>query len=159
MISFSRYKHIGRQKMKIFSFVMCTLIVHLFAFGTASGKCPYRNYKITGNVQEDNTNLLIAGVKLYFFFDDLQLTLTNGYKTEYPDYFKTDEKGAFSATVYFDSYSGWFITDRCNKIPENLTIIVSAEGYPARRIKYKLKKLLRPDGAINLPPISLSKSN
>lgn len=145
--------------MKIFSIVICTLMMHHFALGTASGKCPYRDYKITGIVQEEKTNLIIAGVKLYFFFDDLQLTLTNGYKTEYPDFFKTDEKGAFSATVYFDSYSGWFITDRCNKTPENLTVIISAEGYPARRIKYKLKKLLGPDGAIKLPPISLSKSN
>ena len=145
--------------MKIFSIVICTLMMHHFAFGTASGKCPYRDYKITGIVQEEKTNLIIAGVKLYFFFDDLQLTLTNVYKTEYSDYFKTDEKGAFSATVYFDSYSGWFITDRCNKAPEELTVIVSAEGYPARRIKYKLKKLLDPDGAIKLPLISLSKSN
>jgi len=145
--------------MKIFSIVICTLMMHHFALGTASGKCPYRDYKITGIVQEDKTNLIIAGVKLYFFFDDLQLTLTNGYKTEYPDFFKTDEKGAFSATVYFDSYSGWFITDRCNKTPENLAVIISAEGYPARRIKYKLKKLLGPDGAIKLPPISLFKSN
>jgi len=112
--------------MKIFSVVMCSLIMHLFAFGFASGKCSYRGYTITGIVQEDNKNLRITGVKLYFFFDDLQLTLTNGYKTEYPDYFKTDEKGAFSATVYFYSYSGWFLTDRCNKTPENLTVIASA---------------------------------
>jgi len=145
--------------VKIFSIVICTLVMHHFALGTALGKCPYRDYRITGIVQEEKTSLIIAGVKLHFFFNDLQLTLTNGYKTGYPDFFKTDEKGAFSATVYFDSYSGWFITDRCNKIPENLTIIISAEGYPARRIKYKLKKLLGRDGAINLPPISLSKLN
>lgn len=145
--------------MRICPVILYALIMHLCAVGAASGKCPYKNYRITGIVQKENTDLLIAGVKLNFFFDDLPLTLTNGYKTEYPDYFETNEKGAFSATVYFDSYSGWFITDRCDKAPESLTVIVSAEGYPARRKRYRVKELLGPDGVISLPPILLSKPN
>ncbi len=137
--------------------IIGVLGIYMFAVCAALGKCPYRGYEITGIVQEEKTNQLIAGARLHFFFDDLQRTLTYGYETRYPDYFETNNQGAFTATVYFDSYSGWLITDQCNKKPKNLTVIITAGGYTARRMKYPLKKLLGPDRAIKLPPISLSR--
>jgi hypothetical protein len=133
------------------------LLIHYFVVGAAFGKCPYKEYEIAGVVQEEKTGQVIAGAKLYFFFDDLQRTLTYGYETRYPDFFKTNDRGAFLATVYFDSYSGFLITDRCNKKPTALTVIIIAEGYPARRMEYKIKKLLSTDSAIKLPPIALYK--
>jgi hypothetical protein len=127
------------------------IIISLFTHCMALGKCPYRDYEIKGVVQEERTNQFIADAKLLFFFDDEQSTLTNGFETKYPDYFITDAQGAFTATVYFYTYSGWFLNDRCNKKPESLTVIITVEGYPARRMEFKLKKLIDPDGVIILP--------
>lgn len=138
-------------------FITIFILVFIFICCTSFGKCPYREYKITGKVQDKNTNQPIADAKLIFFFDEVQWTGADMYGTKYPDYFITNSQGSFNATAWLNTYSGWFPTDRCNYKPKNLTVIIVADGYTTERIYYKLKKLLSSDGTINLPSILLHK--
>jgi hypothetical protein len=144
-------------KQKMISIIICFLTFQTASAGMVFGKCPIAKYEITGVVQEEKTNELIADAKLFFFLDDAQSTFANGYETKYPDYFKTNTQGSFTAAAWMDTYSGWFPQDRCNRKPKLLSVITVAEGYMTSRINYKLKKLIGPDGSIHLPPIVLRK--
>ena len=146
--------------MKIFrSSIFCIFVViAYFTFsGNALAKCPYKPYTIIGVVQEEKTDQLIDDATLFFFFDDLESTLAEGFDTKYPDFFKTNNNGAFKATAYFPTYSGRLISDLCGKKPKKLTVIIVAKGFSTMRIIFNLSELIGENETIQLPPISIIK--
>ncbi len=139
--------------------VICISLVLLITFvDKAFSKCPYVAYKISGVVQDADTKKMISQASLLFFFDNEESTLAAGHETKYPDYFKSNEQGQFLATAYFDSYSGSFPTDRCNKKPETLTAIVIADGYLTKRLTFKVHSLkVINELTLQLPGIEMKK--
>jgi len=140
------------------------VILVLFAFlpikEQAFAKCAFAKYTITGTVQDESTRQAMSNVTLFFFFDDYKSTLSEGYNTKYPDFFRTDTEGSFVATAFFDTYSGGGIFgDRCNKRPKKLTVIVTASGYLTKRVILNAKALKIDGGPldyiIELPPLFL----
>ena len=145
-----------------------TVIFVLFALlplkQQAFAKCAFAKYTITGTVQDESRRQAISNATLFFFFDDYKSTLSEGYKTKYPDFFTTDTKGIFVATAFFDTYSGGgLFGDRCNSKPKRLTVIITASGYLTRRVIFNTKHLNiggeTLDHTIELPPILLYASN
>jgi len=123
----------------------------------ASAKCVFTKYTITGTVQDESTRQAISNATLFFFFDDNENTRSDGLT--YPDFFTTGTNGIFVATAFFDTYSGWFIFDRCNRKPKNLTVVITAPGYLTKRVIFKKKDLNTGgrvlDRTIELPAILL----
>ena len=74
-----------------------TVILLLFALlpikDQAFAKCAFEKYMITGTVRDESTRQAISNATLFFFFDDYKSTLSEGYKTKYPDFFRTDTEG------------------------------------------------------------------
>jgi hypothetical protein len=142
---------------KTYLFLFVAILISLAPVDIAIAKCPYKPYTIIGVVRNAKTNQYINGAKLFFFFDDQQSTLANGYETRYPDFFTTNQQGAFRAKAFFPTYSGWLFSDLCGKKPKRLMVIVTAEGFTTKRLAYKLDGLIGDDKTINLPSISINK--
>ena len=122
-------------------------------------KCAYAKYTITGTVQDDSTGQVVSNATLFFFFDNNQSTFSGGPKYQYPDFFTTDTNGMFVATAFFNTFSGGWFFDRCNRKPKNLTVVITASGYLTKRVIFKRKDLTAGGGAldrtIELPAIVL----
>jgi hypothetical protein len=67
---------------------------------------------------------------------------------------RTDDRGTYRISSYFDTFSGRniFMGDRCNGAPKTVTVVVSAHGYEARRVTVTLHKVAcgRVEGDIGL---------
>ncbi len=129
----------------------------------AFAKCAFAKYTITGTIRDESTGQAISNATLFFFFDDYKSTLSEGYKTKYPDFFTTDTKGIFVATAFFDTYSGCgLFGDRCNRKPKLLTVFITAPDYLTKRVIFKKKDLNAGGGdldrTIELPTILLRPS-
>jgi hypothetical protein len=130
-------------------------------FNISFGKCCFGKYETIGVVRDKDTDQPIANAKIICFLDNAQWTGAELYDTSYPDYFISNNDGSFTATTFFNTYSGpgLFVSDRCNYRPKKLTIVIIAEGFSSKRIEYKIKKLINADYKINLPTITLTKIN
>ncbi len=129
--------------MKIRLLILALILLALLPLRQqAFAKCAFAKYTITGIVRDESTNQAIPNTTLFFFFDDYKSTLSEGYKTKYPDFFTTDREGNFVATAFFDTYSGGgLFGDRCNRKPKKLTVIITASGYLTKRVIFNTNDL------------------
>jgi hypothetical protein len=144
-------------------FLTVVFILLLILFPTkqqAFAKCVSAEYTIKGTVQDRSTRQAIPNATLFLFWDDYSSTISGGWKTN-SDFSTTDINGIFVATGHFDTYSGpgFLVTDRCNKKPKKLTVIITASGYPTTRVIFNIKDLSlsgkESDRTVELPTIVL----
>lgn len=128
----------------------------------AFAKCAFAKYTITGALRDESTGQAVSSATLFFFFNDYKSTLSEGYKTKYPDFFITNTNGVFVGAAFFDTYSGFWLFDRCNRKPKLLTVVITAPGYLTKRVIFKRKDFdIREEASdykIGLPPITLRPS-
>lgn len=113
-------------------------------------KCPHIRYKLEVHALDRATGAPIAQAQVLFFLpgDDSALRKAGSPSSAG----LTDKAGSFTGDFLFNTYSGWWLGDRCGAELTELQVIVVPPDRPAER--FHLRDL-RPIGSPTDEPITL----
>ena len=115
------------------------LLAILASHGTASGKCPFQEFRVLGSV------VMPAGVeadtvRIYLFLDDMRFTSAYPPTESENEYVSLSETGMFEISVHYSTYSGrWLWRDHCNHNPEIGTLFIVGDDLRALRIRFDIE--------------------
>ena len=109
---------------------MASLVLAAALAGTspAGAKCVTVQYEASVRVLERGTDQPIGGVTVLFFVPGEDQALAPAVLT--------DSHGDARASLAFDTYSGWFLTDRCRARLTDLQVIASPLDRSAERFDF-----------------------
>ena len=109
------------------------LVLALLASAPAIAKCGWTSYEVTVSVIDRRSGDPLEGVDLIFFVpnsDDALALEREGGAT-------TDSDGSWVGRIRFNTYSGWFLTDKCNASLKKLEVVAVAKTRRAQRFRFQ----------------------
>ena len=129
--------------------VLCALVC-----SPCLAKCGNVRYQLTVRVLDRSSGAPVPDAQLLFFVPGHDSALRRaGSATSIGT---TDDTGTFSGDFVFNTYSGWFVVDRCRAELTQLQVVVAAPNRPAER--FDLRNL-HSEGVGGDAPIRLSPFN
>jgi hypothetical protein len=117
------------NRIRIVLFLASTLAVPW----PCAAKCPNVRYQISVHVLERATGAPVPGAQVSLVLPDygsapksVEFVASSG---------TTDAAGSFSGEFDFNSYSGWFVVDRCRAKLTKLQVMVAAPNRAAERFE------------------------
>jgi hypothetical protein len=119
-----------------------TMLVWLVASQTA-GSCGLRPYAFRGIVRRQCGGAVVADAQVFVFMDDQDGTFSAGATTRYPDFFRTDKRGRFKASAWFDTFTSYdpATGHRCDRTPSRVEVIVTRPKFLSKRVLLDLASL------------------
>jgi hypothetical protein len=118
------------------------VLVWLLASRT-TGQCALRPYAFRGVVRRQCDGPVVPDARVLVFLGDQEGTLSAGGQARYPDFFRTDRRGKFRASAWFDTFTSYDpqTGHHCDRTPSQVELVVTRPKYLSKRVMLDLADL------------------